>query len=211
MTDRVLPGGFVVAVTGGLACGKSTVGRLLAELGLEGLDTDGVAHERMGAGTPETAALARIFGPRILAADGAVDRKALAAVVFPDPEAMGRLNAIVHPGVLARVAEWVRDVRARNAAGAVQIPLFFEAGVEATGWDAILVVAASPETVQRRLRQRGIGEEEALRRLAAQWPLEEKVRRATHVIWNNGSLEELAEKVRDILHDMMKKETRQHD
>lgn len=211
MAARVIPGGFVVAVTGGLACGKSTVGRLLVERGLEGLDTDVVAHELMGAGTPETAALSETFGPGVLAANGSVDRKVLASIVFSDPAALGRLNAIVHPGVLARVAVWVRDVRARNAAGAVQIPLLFEAGVEATGWDAILVVAASPETVQRRLRLRGIEEEEVLRRLAAQWPLEEKVRRATHVIWNNGSLEELAEKVRDILHDMMKKEKRQHD
>lgn len=204
-------GGFLLAVTGGLACGKSTVGRLLAGAGLEVLDADEVAHDLLRSGTPQTAAVAAAFGPGILGADGSVDRKVLAPRVFSDPAALARLNAIVHPAVRERVGEWTRSVRARNRAGAVQIPLLFEAGIDTLGWDAILVVAADPDIVRSRLRLRGIDDEEALRRLAAQWPLEEKVRRATHVIWNNGSPEELADNVRDALGAMMNKETKSHD
>lgn len=203
--------GFILAVTGGLACGKSTVGRLLAGEGLEVLDTDEVAHDLLRSGTPQTAAVAAAFGPEMLAADGSVDRKVLAPRVFSDPAALARLNAIVHPAVRERVGEWTRSVRSRNRAGAVQIPLLFEAGIDTLGWDAILVVAADPDIVRSRLRQRGIDDEEALRRLAAQWPLEEKVRRATHVIWNNGSPGELADNVRTTLGAMMNKETKNHD
>ena len=204
-------GGFILAVTGGLACGKSTVGLLLAGEGLEVLDTDEVAHDLLRSGTPQTAAVVTAFGPEMLAADGSVDRKVLAPRVFSDPAAMAQLNAIVHPAVRERVGEWTRSVRARNRAGAVQIPLLFEAGIDTLGWDAILVVAAEPDIVRSRLRQRGIDDEEALRRLAAQWPLEEKVRRATHVIWNNGSPEDLADNVRTTLGAMMNKETKNHD
>ena len=204
-------GGFILAVTGGLACGKSTVGHLLAGEGLEVLDTDEVAHDLLRSGTPQTAAIAAAFGPEMLAADGSVDRKVLAPRVCSDPAALARLNAIVHPAVRERVGEWTRSVRARNRAGAVQIPLLFEAGIDTLGWDAILVVAAKPDIVRSRLRLRGIEDEEALRRLAAQWPLEEKVRRATHVIWNNGSPGELADNVRTTLGAMMNKETKNHD
>ncbi len=204
-------GGFLLAVTGGLACGKSTVGRLLAGEGWEVLDADEVAHDLLRAGTPQTAAVAATFGRDVLAGDGSVDRRVLAPRVFSDPAALARLNAIVHPAVRARVGEWSRSVRACNRAGAVQIPLLFEAGIDTLGWDAILVVAAESDIVRSRLRLRGIGDEEALRRLAAQWPLEEKVRRATHVIWNNGSLEELANNVRTLLGTMMKQEIKNHD
>ena len=204
-------GGFLLAVTGGLACGKSTVGRLLVDEGWEVLDTDEVAHDLLRSGTPQTAAVAAAFGPEMLAADGAVDRKVLAPRVFSDPAALARLNAIVHPAVREQVGEWTRSVRARNRSGAVQIPLLFEAGIDTLGWDAILVVAANPDIVLSRLRLRGIDDGEALRRLAAQWPLEEKVRRATHVIWNNGSPGELADNVRTTLGAMMNKETKNHD
>ena len=204
-------GGFLLALTGGLACGKSTVGRQLAGEGWEVLDADEVAHDLLRAGTPQTAAVAAAFGPDVLAADGSVDRKVLAPRVFSDPAALARLNAIVHPAVRARVGEWSRSVRARNRLGAVQIPLLFEAGIDTLGWDAILVVAADSDIVRDRLRLRGIEEGEALRRLAAQWPLEEKVRRATHVIWNNGSTGELADNVRSTLDAMMNKETKNHD
>jgi dephospho-CoA kinase len=198
MTGKPLPG-KVIAITGGLACGKSTVGRLLEENGFETVDADQVAHTLMSAGSPVNRLLSGEFGPGILAGDGSVNRKALAAIVFHDPGAMARLNAIVHPPVRSRIEEWVGNVRSGRTSGAAQVPLLFEAGMDDMGWDAIWVVAARPETVISRLRLRGIEKEEALRRLAAQWPLEEKTRRATQVIHNNGSPAELADTVREQL------------
>lgn len=197
----------MIAITGGLACGKSTVGELLSADGVELLDTDAVAHSRMLAGTEETDAIAAAFGREMLAPDGSVDRKRLAGRVFSNPSALARLNAIVHPGVRRHVREWMQDIRSRNAVGAVQIPLLFESGIEAMGWDAILVVAATPERVRERLYLRGIAtEEEIEKRLASQWPLEEKIKRATHIIWNNESRERLADAVRQAFHNMMNKE-----
>ena len=113
-----------LAVTGGIACGKSTVARMLPEFGGDVLDTDDVAHELQAPGGVAVAPIVQTFGTSVLNADGGIDRRRLAPVVFSDPAALVRLNAIVHPLVLARVRSWLGlDVPARSLPSAPRPPL----------------------------------------------------------------------------------------
>ena len=180
----------VVGLTGGIACGKSEAARRLAEEGVPVLETDEVAHEEMRPGGAAYDDVLAAFGPDILAGDGTIDRRALGRRVFADPAALRRLNELVHPCVRERWESWRKALRSENRAGVVVIPLLYEAGAT-EGWDAVICVAAPPEAVMERLARRGLSGEEARRRVEAQWPVEEKMRRADVVIWNDGTLEQL--------------------
>lgn len=181
---------MVVGMTGGIGCGKSTAAGFLGSAGIDVLEADTVAHEAMRPGGEAYDDVVEAFGQDIVAGDGKIDRRALGRVVFGCSAAMRLLNALVHPRVRERWETWEEDLRRENRCGIVVIPLLYEAGY-AVGWDAVLCVAASPDVVKERLTQRGWTEEEIRQRLAAQWPVEEKVRRADAVIWNNGTLQEL--------------------
>jgi dephospho-CoA kinase len=169
-------------------------------------DADIIAHEVMLPGGPAHQPVREAFGPGVLTADGRIDRKALASVVFRDPAALARLNALVHPAVRAVYQDWVKRETGLDHVTAVLIPLLYERGLE-RGWDAVIAVGSPPASVLERLRARGIGEEEAGLRLAAQWPVEEKMRRASHPLWNDGTLEQLKTRTLAVLHDILKKET----
>jgi dephospho-CoA kinase len=194
----------VVGLTGGIASGKSTVARLLAQLGAVVIDADAIVHELQAPGSPLLAELARAFGPQILTAAGELDREALGALVFGDAQARERLNAIMHPRVAAEMLRRLASARERGAAVVVlDIPLLFEgrrAGTgtgAAVGFDATLVVAASEEQqVDRQMRRDGRSREEALRRVRAQMPLAEKKALADVVIDNSGSPEETERQLR---------------
>lgn len=179
-----------MGVTGGLGCGKSEVGRILGELGVQVLDTDELVHEMLDSRHPVGRAVADLFGAAVVRPDGCIDRQRVARRVFADPEALTRLNALVHPAVLTRVGAWVAERRERGEEAAVLIPLLFEAGAD-QGWDAIVCVSADEAVVLKRLQSRGWTEEETRRRLAAQWPLAEKEKRADYVLRNNGGRDEL--------------------
>jgi dephospho-CoA kinase len=182
--------GLAVALTGGMACGKSTVGRYLAEAGAAVLDTDEVGHALLAKGSPVLARVVDALGPDILDPNGEADRGRIARLVFSDREALGRLNAVMHPAIMARVAEWVGDVTVGGRHAVVMVPLLYEIGAE-RGWDAVICVVADEAVVRERLRARGWSEEMSSQRMAAQWPVSEKARRATLVIENNGTLDEL--------------------
>ena len=186
------------AVTGGIACGKSTVAKTLAELGCEVLDTDEVAHA-LQAGGEATDVLARRFGPEIIRPDGAVDRRRLGALVFADPVALADLNAILHPRIFAETRRWLES-RAEGSTSAVLVPLLYESGLDrAIAWDAVVAVVCGEAEQVRRICGRGFTEAEARARIAAQMPCEEKVARADFTIRNDGSLEDLRDKVERVL------------
>ncbi|MCX7818099.1 MAG: dephospho-CoA kinase [Kiritimatiellae bacterium] len=186
----------LIGITGGLACGKSEVGRILRRLGVPVWEADEAVHARLRPRTRETRAIARRFGTSVLRADGAVARDRLAAIVFRDAARRRELEAILHPPVLRDLRAWVRRMsRRRCPALAAIVPLLFEIGIQGT-FDTVLCVAANRATVLERLRRRGIGPAEARRRLAAQWPVRRKCRAADYVIWNNGTRAELARAVR---------------
>ena len=186
-----------VALTGGIACGKSTVADCWRRCGAEVLDADAVAHGLLGAGGECVEAVANEFGPQVRAADGGIDRARLAPLVFGDESARERLNALVHPAVVRRMRTWAAEVRRDGRLGVAVIPLLYEAGLE-QDWDAVVCVASDEQNILERLAGRGLTPEEARARIASQWPVREKAVRADHVIDNNGSLAELEDKSRAV-------------
>ena len=180
-----------VALTGGLATGKSYVRGRIASRGVPTIDADTIVHDLFAAGSETSREIAGRFGPGVAAEGRAVDRRALGALVFQDAEARRALEAMVHPRVYDRIARWMS---AQDACGArwvlAEIPLLFETGHEGD-FDRVIVAACSPEEQVRRLAARdGLSESDARARLAAQWPIAEKARRATDLIDTSGSLEE---------------------
>lgn len=173
-----------LGLTGGIGCGKSTFGQLLAERGWRLIRTDLVARDILN--TPAMAARVRaLFGPGVIGADGLPDRAALAQVVFADKAALASLEAELHP----RVHEhWLGRLAAEpDAAWVVEIPLLFEKNLE-RHFDFTVCVHCSPETQLRRLAGRGLPEDQARARMSAQLPLETKLSRARVAVFNDGDL-----------------------
>ena len=191
-TERPAP---VIGLTGGIACGKSVVGRLLEKRGAAVLDTDAVAHELMRKGAPLYRRMVRRFGREIVAAGGEIDRRALGGRVFASARERRALEALAHPPVRTVVRRWLKAQARAGRPAVVLVPLLFEIGWM-DPWDVVVCVTARRRTALARLRGRGWSAAEARARLAAQWPVAEKARRADLVIRNNGSLDELKQKVR---------------
>ncbi len=196
----------VVALTGGVASGKSTAARMLRALGAEILDADQVAREVVEPGQPGLEEVVAAFGREFLTPDGRLDRRRLADLIFSDPEARRRLNAILHPRILARLQDRIREIAALRpqTVVVVDLPLLFDVPLpEFEHLDAI-VVYASPTTRLRRLMHRdGLTEEEAAARLRAQVPLETKLQKARWVVDNEGPLERTREQVERIWEEIL--------
>ncbi len=182
-----------IGLTGGIGSGKSTVAALLAARGALVVDADRIAREVVEPGTPGLAAVVEAFGPEVLTADGALDRAALASVVFSDPQARARLDAIVHPLVRARAREAVAQAPP-DAVVVQDVPLLVETG-QAGQYDLVLVVEADLETRVARLVRRGLGEDDARARIAAQATDEQRRAVADVVLDNSGAPEALAGQV----------------
>jgi dephospho-CoA kinase len=187
-----------VALTGGIATGKSYCLTRFAASGIPGVDADVLARDAVAPGSPGLAAVARRFGTSVLAADGSLNRPALAAVVFSDRTARADLEAIIHPEVYRRIQEWFVNLPHTTNVAIADIPLLYETGHEHE-FDRVVVAACAPEEQVRRLVQRdGLTLEAARARLAAQWPIDEKVARADYVIRTDGTHEETASQVQRI-------------
>lgn len=186
-----------VGLTGGIASGKSTVSAILAELGAVVIDADAIAREVVAQGTPGLEAVVAEFGPGLLTPGGDLDRPAMGALVFADPDARKRLEAIIHPLVHRRSAELEAAAEA-DAVVVHDIPLLAEVG-RAGSFDAVIVVDAPTEVqVARMVGDRGWTEEDAESRIAAQASREDRRAIASHVIDNTGSLEDLRRRVEDV-------------
>lgn len=186
---------MLVALTGGIASGKSTVARRLRELGAVIVDADQVARDVVEPGTPALARIADTFGPGVIAADGSLDRAAMGAIIFGDESARQTLNAITHPAVGERSrALFAAALDADPGAVVVyDVPLLVNERGEgrASEFDRVIVVSADEETRVRRLVElRGIGEADARRRIAAQAPESARLAIADDVIDASGTLEE---------------------
>ncbi|MGA2483827.1 MAG: dephospho-CoA kinase [Candidatus Acidiferrales bacterium] len=185
-----------VGLTGGIACGKSTVAAMLREMGFLVLNADPLAHRLMEPGQPAYAEVLQEFGRGVCDAQSRIDRTRLAALVFSDPDALERLNEIIHPRVIElierQLAEWAR-VQPGGVAFA-EAALIAEADYD-TWLDRLVVAWCRPEQQRERLLARGFSLEEAARRIAAQMPVEEKKRLATDLIDCSGTLEETRRQV----------------
>ena len=182
-----------IGLTGGIGSGKSTVARLLAARGARIVDADRIARELVEPGTPGLEAVVAAFGRAVLTPEGALDRPALAAVVFADPDARRRLDGIVHPLVRARAAELVAAAPP-NAVVVQDVPLLVETG-QAGSYDLVLVVEADLDTRVRRLVGRGLSEEDARARIAAQATDEQRRAVADVVLDNSRTVEDLETQV----------------
>ena len=177
---------LLIGLTGNIGTGKSTVARVLAELGAETIDADQVAHEVMRAGTPVHAAIIATFGPEVLAPGGEIDRVRLGSLVFADPVALARLEAIVHPATLEAITRRIAATSANVVV--VEAIKLIEAGM-ASGCDSVWVTTCRPEQqVQRIMSERGLSRAEAGQRVRAQPPQEEKIGQADVVIDTSGTL-----------------------
>jgi len=197
----------IVGLTGGIASGKSTVARMLTELGATVIDADAIVHELQAPGSPLLGEIVEAFGPGILTPDGALDRPALGALVFGDADARERLGRIVHPKVGAEMLRRIATARESGAALIVlDIPLLFEGRARGSGsaaqmaLDATILVTVPERTqVERQMERDGCDREEALRRIRSQLPLEEKRSLADYVIDNSGSRAETERQVREVV------------
>lgn len=192
-----------VGITGGMGCGKSEVGRILSEAGVEVMDADVLTHDLLREDTGVMDAVVALCGAQVRREDGQLDRSAIAAQVFGDEGKRKALEAIIHPRVWKTIQQW-RAARSGDAPTAALIPLLFEAGLT-HGWDAIWCVAASDAVVNERLRARGWSDEQIERRRRVQLPLAEKMKRSDLVIRNEGSREELKKNVLESWKELLKR------
>ena len=189
-----------VALTGGIATGKSYVLEQFRRRGVPCLDADSLAHGVTAAGTEATSAIAARFGADILDAEGSIDRARLGSIVFADAGARRDLEALVHPGVYRAIAAGLRAFELLDAPplAVVDVPLLYETG-HADEFDRVVVTACAPEIQLARLLKRGLSEDQARQRIAAQWPTEKKAARATFVIRTDGTFEETDRQVERVL------------
>ncbi|MFI6488007.1 dephospho-CoA kinase [Streptomyces sp. NPDC050564] len=193
-----------VGLTGGIGAGKSEVSRLLVEHGAVLIDADRIAREVVAPGTAGLAAVVDAFGEDVLAPDGSLDRPKLGSIVFADPEKLAVLNSIVHPLVGARSRE-LEEAASGEAVVVHDVPLLAENGL-APLYDLVIVVDTSPETqLDRLLRLRGMTEDDARARMAAQAPREKRLETADIVIDNDVPLEELERRVREVWADLVRR------
>jgi dephospho-CoA kinase len=180
-----------VALTGGIASGKSYCRERFEALGVPTVDADRLARDAVAPGTPGLRAVAARFGTHLVRRDGHLDRTALATVIFHDAAARRDLEAIVHPFVYEAIRAWFESLR--NVSGGIalaDVPLLFETGHE-VDFDRVVVAACPPEVQVGRLKARdGLSEDDARARLASQMPIEDKTRRADFVVDTSGTFEE---------------------
>ncbi|MGW3910613.1 dephospho-CoA kinase [Streptomyces sp. NPDC005070] len=190
-----------VGLTGGIGAGKSEVSRLLVEHGAVLIDADRIAREVVAPGTPGLAAVVDAFGEDVLTGDGSLDRPKLGSIVFTDPQKLAVLNAIVHPLVGARSRD-LEEAAPEDAVVVHDVPLLAENGLAAL-YDLVIVVDALPETqLDRLVRLRGMTEEDARARMAAQASRDKRLAIADIVIDNDVPLDALERRVADVWADL---------
>jgi dephospho-CoA kinase len=186
---------LVIGLTGGIGSGKSTVSALLAAKGAVVVDADAIVRDVQRPGTPVFAAMVERFGPGIVAADGTLDREAVADRVFGDPDALAALNAIVHPAVGAEIARRMQELATTDAVVVLDVPLMVESR-NAYPVAGLLVVDVDPEVALRRVvEQRGMREDDVRARMGRQATREQRLARADRVIDNSGTLDDLRAQV----------------
>ncbi|HAJ26620.1 MAG TPA: dephospho-CoA kinase [Syntrophus sp. (in: bacteria)] len=197
-----------VGLTGGIASGKSTVAAMLVEKGAFHIDFDILAHGMEKPEMPVWRAIIDAFGPEILNEDGTINRTGLGAIVFADQDKMAQLNAIVHPAVFTAWRRQLEEIKEEKADAIVlsDVPLLIEAGMKQMV-DVVLLVYISPEEQLRRLMARnGYTREEALSRLNAQMPIQDKLSLADLIVNNEGSHEETQEQVVALWGELIRRE-----
>jgi dephospho-CoA kinase len=180
---------ILLGLTGGVGMGKSTSATLLAQHGVQVVDTDDLARQVVEPGQPALREIEEAFGGQVIAADGGLQRESMARLVFSNDEKRRELEAILHPRIRERWQARATGWRAENQRiGAVIIPLLFETAAERE-FDAIICVACSGASERERLRKRGWTDDQITQRIAAQWPTQKKMDLANFVVWTEPGVE----------------------
>jgi dephospho-CoA kinase len=188
-----------VALTGGIATGKTYVSSKLRDAGVPVVDADSLAREVVAPGTPALAAIRKRFGPDAVRSDGTMDRVRIGHLVFRDKRARQDLEGIVHPAVIKAIEEFFEKLPKKTPFAVADIPLLYETGRQAQ-FDSVIVVACPREMqLQRVLSRDRLSKEDAERRLAAQLPIDEKVKKANHVIRTDGGFEKTDEQIKSVM------------
>jgi len=188
-----------IALTGGIATGKSYVATRVKEAGVPIVDADVLSREVVAPGTPGLAAVRKRFGPDAVRRDGTMDRVRIAQIVFKDKRARLDLEAIIHPAVQRAIDDFFAQLPKRTPFAVADIPLLFETKREGQ-FQSVVVVACPRELQLMRLMERSkLSKEDAERRLGAQLPIDQKVKKATHVIRTDGTFEETDAQVADLI------------
>jgi dephospho-CoA kinase len=195
---------LLVGLTGGIASGKSTVSAMLAERGAEVIDADHIARQVVMPGTHAWYKIRDHFGPGVLFPDGTIDRQALADIVFSDPAKLTVLNEITHPEIFARIADRLEAHHDQDVVVVLDAALLIEAGL-ADGADVVIVTHSPREIQVERLAAKGMGSRDAEARINAQLAPEKRLARADIVIYNTGSLEELASRVDEVWAELQRR------
>jgi len=189
----------VCGLTGGVGMGKSTAAQFLRDRGAQIVDTDELARQLVQPGQPALTEIQALFGKSVVAPDGQLRRDELAQIIFTDPAARKKLEDILHPRIrerwLAQVETWRRENR---TLAVVVIPLLFETKAE-SHFDKTICAACSASAQRERLLARGWTPVQIQQRLAAQWPVEQKIARADFVVWTEGALDVPARQVERVL------------
>lgn len=189
----------VIGLTGGIGSGKTTVSQTLTELGAVIIDADKVGHEAYQPGTNIWQELVKTFGKQVLAADNTIDRKKLGAIVFGNPEELKRLNGIVHPRMFEMIKKRIEELRRKGTKVVVlDAAILFEANWAPLVEEVWVVVADEAIVVKRAVARTGLPEEQIRSRIRSQMSNEERIKRANVVIPNNGNMEDLRQKVKEL-------------
>lgn len=192
---------LIIGLTGTFGSGKSTIARMFEECGAAVIDADAIAHEVVKPGMPALREIQDVFGPSYLLPNGNLDRKKMAALVFTAPDQKEKLESIIHPRVLEETERQIEHYRALHQrtgqprAVVLNIPLLFEKGLQRMTDKTVVVVIEEAQRFRRARERDGIGEQEVVRRLAAQWPQRRKISLADYVIENSGSPEAARQQV----------------
>jgi dephospho-CoA kinase len=197
-----------VGLTGGIACGKTTVAQMFGRLGGVLIDFDKLAHEVQKPNMPAWRDIVACFGKEVLRPDGTIDRVRLGAVVFNDPEKLEKLNSIVHPRVFEQWHLQLESIRAQNPRAIVfaDVPLLFECAMQNLFDLTILVVIEPDEQIERLMTRSSLTNREAQIRLASQMPIHDKIPLADIVIDNRNTVEETQKQVKEVWQNLLEKE-----
>ena len=188
-----------IAVTGGIACGKSRLALYLQSYHIPVLEADEVAHIALAQGTNVYKDVVKEFGVVILDESGGIDRRKLADIVFGSEAKLEKLNGFVHPLVKSEIDNWLEAEEKKGNPWAVAIiPLLYESGMDC-GWDAIIAVGCSAEIQYQRLMKRGLNETRCRQIIASQMSVEEKMKKSEFTIWNNEDEVSFEKKIDNVL------------
>lgn len=189
----------IIGLTGGIACGKSTISDMLYDLGAKVIDADQISHDLTKPGGDGLPAIREAFGSYVFYPDGTLNRNTLADIVFRDTEARDRLNAALHPQIVERMKADIEECRKMGALIVVlDVPLLFEAGLQELA-DIVVCASASEERQMERLKMRdGLSPEQSMRRIQSQWPLKEKERLSDIVVNTDKPQDDLRAEVRKL-------------